>query len=747
MAGLPNTLVTDLSDSLLQADELYSFAQLQTVFATNELRPFRGRLNQANNGQAQASLLIADLVERNLANNGGNALVLFLRALATRYENMQLQSDLLGLADRVQAALDGNGEQEAQPNEAPAEPARPLQPEFSPDALSLLRSAMVQLYGNEPSAKRIAHDAGISTGNVRFGAAVDSWFELTQEAIKQDKLSDLISAAEGEYPRFEPLQLAKAALSDGKDKVEQTPEQQQPSRSRNLRFKDEESGDNTPPTEIKNRYALLIGVAKYTDNRYNPLLHTINDVKALNELLIQSGYTTRLLHSEQQDDALRPTRSNIWGELESLVEKTGPGDLLLVHYGGHGDLRDGIAYLTAHDTRSASLKRTAIKLDDFRTTLEDAAMQARVLFLDACHSGIGRAGSGMDPEFEKHVFLQAEGTATLASCKQNQVAYEYDETGHGAFTYYLLDGLKGAAKQPNKRFITFQDISNYVTDKVKQWCIQTGLDQQPNAKSELVGDPPLIVLEQDDPEPANFSNPFGATLAIKEPEKFIGRTAILRRLQNMLQHSSIALIGDPKIGKSSLLWQLKQQWPGKVIGPIDFHMHDRDEYYAILGEDDALTSQDRRTVRNRLQRENALILIDEFGYAPQQGISLDDMRLLRSICNDNSNLHVVAASRVAPKEILPDLDIGPNDSPWYNFLPPQTLGPLTEMEGRLLLGAPWHREPIHFDPDAILEMQERTQNHPCWLQQIAFHRLELTMQPDYDWLAHYQAVVDTIRHD
>lgn len=188
-------------------------------------------------------------------------------------------------------------------------------------------------------------------------------------------------------------------------------------------------------------------------------------------------------------------------------------------------------------------------LDEFRSVLEQATAQACVLILDACHSGIGRDVAGMDPEFERHVYLQAAGTATLAACKEHQVTYEHHATAHGAFTRFLLEGLRGAAKQPNKRLITFQDLNNYVTDQLKRWCIEQRRDQQPNAQSQLVGDPVLIEVNKTLPAAIPATNPFGATLAIREPERFIGRTAELRQLQNRLQYGSVALIGEPKIGK------------------------------------------------------------------------------------------------------------------------------------------------------------------------------------------------------
>src|SRR5262245_24586257 len=91
-------------------------------------------------------------------------------------------------------------------------------------------------------------------------------------------------------------------------------------------------------SQIKRRYALLIGVRDYSSANFRPLPHTVTDVVELDKVLRAGNYTTRLLHSDLPDHL--PTYANIWGELENLAQVTEAGDLLLVYFGGHGDLDD-----------------------------------------------------------------------------------------------------------------------------------------------------------------------------------------------------------------------------------------------------------------------------------------------------------------------------------------------------------------------------------------------------------------------
>lgn len=249
-------------------------------------------------------------------------------------------------------------------------------------------------------------------------------------------------------------------------------------------------------TEIQHRYALLIGVRDYVNPTYPPLPHTIYDVMELDEVLSSAGYTVRTLHTDQPTSDLKPTRANVLESLKNMAGQTGPGDLFMVYFGGHGDLVNDKAYLVPVDGGKASLDETGIDLDKFNNIISNASAQAKIVILDACYTGIGRGAIGMDPEFERHIYLEAIGMATLASCRRNQVAYEHDTSSHGVFTHYLLEGLRGAAARADQQFITFSSLNEYVTFRVKQWAIKHNRSQLPNANAKLIGDPPLIALQK-----------------------------------------------------------------------------------------------------------------------------------------------------------------------------------------------------------------------------------------------------------
>jgi len=94
----------------------------------------------------------------------------------------------------------------------------------------------------------------------------------------------------------------------------------------------------------------------------------------------------------------------------------------------------------------------------------------------------------MSRSFQEELFQQSEGFAILSSCKIEQVSYDFDEKNHGAFSYFLLEGLKGAADDNQDNIITVPDANKYISAKMREWCIKKGLQQNPTFSYNVAGD-------------------------------------------------------------------------------------------------------------------------------------------------------------------------------------------------------------------------------------------------------------------
>jgi hypothetical protein len=248
------------------------------------------------------------------------------------------------------------------------------------------------------------------------------------------------------------------------------------------------SGSTQPVLNTGKAWAVLVGINHYEDAHIAGLKVCVDDVAAIHQALAGSYQVAKLL-TDATPDRL-PTRANILGELSTIAQTAGEGDLLLFYFSGHGVAEKGESYLLARDTRLTALKHTAIAMRDVRELIGQSPARAKVIVLDACHSGasIGKAETIMTPEFIQHVFEEAEGMAVLASCKQGQRSWEWPERKRSVFTYYLLEALNGKADLDRKKFVTVSDANRYVTDGVKSWAAQNSVPQTPTLQYTVAGD-------------------------------------------------------------------------------------------------------------------------------------------------------------------------------------------------------------------------------------------------------------------
>lgn len=233
-------------------------------------------------------------------------------------------------------------------------------------------------------------------------------------------------------------------------------------------------------------------------------------------------------------------------------------------------------------------------------------------------------------------------------------------------------------------------------------------------------------------------NPFTDTLAIRDPARFVGRQAELRRLRTILTGASVQLIGPPKIGKSSLLWRLRDLyvqdgWSAAFVDFQSFGKWDRlcETIVRGLGGSDHSWEGVKRAVAGR----RVILLLDEFDLAQEYGFESKYCDRLRALLSAEGDLRVVTASRVPLKQILPDTG---RSSPLYNVLLPMELGPLAEKEAKVLLMHPWDQAAVSFDEATCDELVRLSQCHPFKLQRAAFHRYEALADPLYDWRAEYR---------
>ncbi|MGB0385279.1 MAG: caspase family protein [Ardenticatenaceae bacterium] len=244
------------------------------------------------------------------------------------------------------------------------------------------------------------------------------------------------------------------------------------------------------------RWAVLVGVNEYEDKaNYARLPVCVKDMHAIRQQLIAGGFDPAHIRLLGDDTPELPTRVNTLLALKSVADATDADDLLIFYYSGHGSEDARESYLVGRDGWRLLLSDTAVPVSRIKEIMEQAPARAKVLILDACHSGADLGTKGAKPmsaEFIRRVFEQAEGLAILASCKQKQFSYVWGAQQCSVFTHYLLEALRGEADRDNKGFVTVQDANRHVTNGVKLWASQIGVSQTPTLQYSVAGDIILV---------------------------------------------------------------------------------------------------------------------------------------------------------------------------------------------------------------------------------------------------------------
>ncbi len=166
------------------------------------------------------------------------------------------------------------------------------------------------------------------------------------------------------------------------------------------------------------KLALLIGINSYDAAGTTSLGGCLNDVELQRQLLIHRfGFHPSDILEVSDNSATKPTRANILQAFEEhLIQQAKPGDVVVFHYSGHGDLVEDpypIETEACLHLGDCNLNGTMVP-NDAASTLSgsDGAVpdiMGRTLFLlmsalqtdhvtailDSCHSGAGTRGSAV----------------------------------------------------------------------------------------------------------------------------------------------------------------------------------------------------------------------------------------------------------------------------------------------------------------------------------------------------------------
>jgi hypothetical protein len=276
-----------------------------------------------------------------------------------------------------------------------------------------------------------------------------------------------------------------------------------------------EIASSAPPTPkpppARDRWAVVIGVGRYENDGIPRLTYAVPDAEAIYQTLVGPGGFKKenvLLLTDRTER--KPTlRSIRWALGTFLSRSARKDDTVLIFFAGHGAPevdprgleRDGLAkYLIPIDADPDDLYSSAFPMDELQTVFARIEAERVVAFLDACYSGTAggrtftsrktRSGSVDDLFLER--LTRSRGRAIITASRPSEVSLELAELGHGVFTYFLLQGLKGAGDLNRDGIVSLQELYEYVEQQVVGKSRAVGGNQHPVMRGELEGALPLM---------------------------------------------------------------------------------------------------------------------------------------------------------------------------------------------------------------------------------------------------------------
>lgn len=209
-----------------------------------------------------------------------------------------------------------------------------------------------------------------------------------------------------------------------------------------------------------------------------------------------------------------------------LVDSAGPEDIVYFFYAGHGVLDDqDEGYLLAQDSDPQNLHATSLSFQELDDTLSKRLKAALVVMVtDACHAG--RLGwSSYSPslpsQLNEPLARIGQGDRAflkLLASRPSERSFEDAQWdgGHGAFTYALLEGLRGAADLDGDHVIRASEAVDFASRRVSE---VTNALQHPRVAGTFDARVPLALAPQSAPPsargvPVDVTGPAGSALYV-----------------------------------------------------------------------------------------------------------------------------------------------------------------------------------------------------------------------------------------
>lgn len=240
-------------------------------------------------------------------------------------------------------------------------------------------------------------------------------------------------------------------------------------------------------------------------------------------------------------------------------------------------------------------------------------------------------------------------------------------------------------------------------------------------------DPPPPPLKRG--EPNGIINPFVPQQGrVDDVQQFFNREREIRRVFEVLNSgSSVALIGEEGIGKSSLLWKICQQAESRLHSPrqsvfLDLNwVNDENDFYNALCHEVGIPESKDYSLTRNLRDRRILLAIDNVGKMTWVGFTRGVRDRLRGLAEgSNAPLKLILAASEPLEHLFNDSQDEGKTSPLAGICQEENLKPWDEATARAFIDTRLAVTSVRFTEEEIIQLVQESSGHPRRLMQLCY---------------------------
>ena len=338
-------------------------------------------------------------------------------------------------------------------------------------------------------------------------------------------------------------------------------------------------------------YAIIMGVSKYKSPNIKQLQFADADARLFRDFLLSPAggnikpENINLLLNDKATMADFLSGAKGWLKGKDLKKN----DRLYLYFSGHGDADAGNYYFLTYDCTPEKDEKNyaiggAVNMHYIKTMFIKPQLDKGVeviIIMDACRTNELPGGKEGQLSFANNLTEERMGQIMLFATGPGQVSIESPTiyNGHGLFTFYLVDGLAGAADKNEftgnqNGEVSLSEIDSYVKTFVRKKAeTDFSTAQQPviccseknNTVITKVDNPTFAAWEK---KTAADENPFAMNTKSMSARS-IGDWSKNDSLQISIYNQFVEAVKDEKIiadaYADSLYNELEKKWPGNSL--------------------------------------------------------------------------------------------------------------------------------------------------------------------------------------